>query len=146
MKKIAFILCSAMLLIACNNSSTDSTADDQKAEGNPKVAELKKEVLESHDVSMEQMSTIAKLSSQVEMITVTEDSVVAKRILSDLVLAEKSMMNWMHNFKSVDENDWGTPKKIQYLEAEKEKIDAIGAHMNKSIIEAREFLNKIGAS
>jgi hypothetical protein len=98
-KLVAFCL----LLVGC------SQAEEKISE------ELQTKVLELHDVLMPKTEQIVTLKSKLDSLSTGVDSTHVRKLISSLDKADKSMMDWMHQFSidSLEKMDVG--KKVIYL-------------------------------
>ena len=166
--KILLINILALLVLAgCNSENKNSSHTDttnthdhndhgSHALGDPRVAE----VMSIHDSIMPQMSAIMDLKQKITANLKTTDSLLAvkstdalkKRKEEVLALhikldkADKEMMNWMHQYKADTLEKLGKEEATAYIADQKQKIEAVRNQMNKSITDARAFLDKNSAS
>jgi type IV pilus biogenesis protein CpaD/CtpE len=100
MKKLVAI---CLLLVGCTQ------AEEKMSE------ELQAKVLELHDVLMPQTEQIISLKSKLDSLSTGSDSTHVRKLISSLDKADKSMMDWMHQFSidSLEKMDVST--KVIYL-------------------------------
>lgn len=168
--KILLINILALLVLAgCNSENKNSSHTDtttthdhsghdhgSHVASDPRVAE----VMSIHDSIMPQMSAIMDLKQKITANLKTTDSLLAvkstdalkKRKEEALALyikldkADKEMMNWMHQYKADTLEKLGKEEATAYIADQKQKIEAVRNQMNKSITDARAFLDKNSAS
>lgn len=140
MKNITIVLASFLVFsfISCKQSKKDESKTDPM-----------KEVMAIHDEVMPKMSAIGKLVTELNTkIDSTEEGMVYDQAKKELQAANKSMMDWMHNFGdrfTTDEIMNGkelSPEKQQWLAEEKIKIEAVREQYNSSIENAEKLLGK----
>ena len=135
MKRILIPLFFVTILVACNNSSENSTATG-KEEPKTHADSLLKNVMDGHDVTMAKMSklTAAQKKAQQTIDSINKLPEKAQKALGDyktqldsltekLKYAEFSMNKWMEEFKY----DTATKSlnRETYLESENEKISKV---------------------
>lgn len=137
MRNIVFIVAFTLSLYGCNNEKKQQD-------------ELYEEVMAIHDEVMPQMSTLMKieknLKAQVELNL--NDSLAIDSAKLDLLnevsnkvkKANESMMDWMHNFKQVED---GTPhgEVMKYLKEQKESISKVKDEMIAAKKEGEKYIN-----
>lgn len=140
MKNITILLASFLVF------SFSSCKQDKKDENKP---DPMKEVMAIHDEVMPKMSAIGKLVTELNTkIDSTEAGMVYDEAKKELQAANKSMMDWMHDFGdrfTTDEIMNGkelSPEKQQWLAEEKVKIEAVREQYNSSIENAEKLLGK----
>lgn len=141
MKKFLFVIGTLIILVACNNAADSNKGD--KAKGD-EVTQLKKEVMEAHDITMAQMNTMNKLKKALKEKWQNEDvtdTTVYYQSYADLQKAHDRMMDWMAYFsKNYDDNNMETEAKKKFLVTEKEKIIDLAKFTDESIAEAKQLL------
>ena len=124
-----------------NNSNTTVSADELRNNSYQEVIAL-------HDEVMPKMQNIISLQEriQIRIDSLTEiDSTLAvleelTKLNNDLASADKSMMDWMHQFNSkINSNDVSDEVAMAYLEEQKVKILEVKELMNNSIDSATEY-------
>ena len=144
MKNTLIILIAASLAFSCGK--------DAKQE---KVTNLEGEVLTIHDEVMPKMDEIMSLKSKLtnkiqeidslQNVGVSSNSLAERRIkatelnqkLSD---SDKAMMEWMHGYAGDSAKKLEPDAAINYFESEREKILVVKQTTNKSIQDAKTFL------
>lgn len=129
----------AILLVACGPNK------EKQQE------ELSKEVIAVHDEVMPKMGELSKLRRELKdsINAWTSDSIADHSIqiqestvlVTDLDSADKSMMNWMHEYTG-GQGLYDHEEVMKYLNEEKVKITAVKEHMNKSMEAAKAYLKK----
>jgi hypothetical protein len=151
------------VLAGCNTTEKQHSADtDTTTEhhahnhathgGDPRVAE----VMAIHDSIMPSMSTIMGLKQAITSDLKTTDSLLTIKSTDDLKKrkeeafalhiqldkADKEMMNWMHQYKADTLDKLGEEKAAAYIADQKQKIVEVRDQMNRSIQDARAFIDK----
>ncbi|MFM1820790.1 MAG: hypothetical protein RLZZ402_1149 [Bacteroidota bacterium] len=93
----------SLILVGC------SQAEEKLSE------ELQAKVLGLHDVLMPKTEQIVSLKTQLDSLSTGADSTHVRKLISSLDKADKSMMDWMHQFSidSLEKMDVST--KVIYL-------------------------------
>ncbi len=118
------------------NQNTETTVE----EGENRVSELKNEVMESHDRTMEKMGRMGQLRRQLEEASVgAVDSAAMFAAHQELQRASDEMMQWMRSFQGVEAMP-SEEEKVEYLKQEKAKMEAIENRTNNAIKAAEELL------
>ena len=112
---------------------------------------LFKEVMDIHDIAMPEMGTLRKISKQ---LTIRIDSLTADSLAIDstqvaeilttvgeLKKANESMMEWMRQFKQLEE---GTPhgEVMNYLKEQKKSIEKVRDDMNNAKKQGEYYLEE----
>jgi paraquat-inducible protein B len=105
------------------------------------------EVIAAHDVIMVKMGDIMKYKKQLngkldELIEVEGDSlkmIEVKKSIEDLEKSHNEMMNWMHGFSN-DFEGKTEEEVINYLNDQKQKIEAVGKLTNQALEHAEKIL------
>lgn len=143
------------------------TACSKKENTNADALTIYKESMKIHDEIMPRMDEIFTLQQNIalQLDSLKKDSVgnaslIQKRrtAIHNLTLAEKVMMDWMHNIQDVPGNEdsnvhahhnsheqpsSSTPEEILNIQkAQKESIEIVKRDMEESIAKAKELLNK----
>ena len=100
MKKLVAI---CLLLVGC------SQAEEKMSE------ELQAKVLELHDVLMPKTEQIVSLKSKLDSLSTGADSTQVRKLISSLDKADKSMMDWMHQFSIDSLGKMEVSTKVIYL-------------------------------
>ena len=144
MKKFAILLVALTLGTACGNSTeTSSENTNTEMSGEDQVMGLKKEIMEVHDKTMAEMTTMSKLRKELRKASKeTTDTAAYYNAYQDLHQAHEDMMDWMHNFQSPDEMDVSEAEKIEYLKEQKDKVTQLEEYTIASIEKAQKVLTK----
>lgn len=151
MKTLVVTALAACLLGSCatKESSTESTTS-----GDP-VAELEAGVMASHDSTMGHMDDIMRLRKAVRKKLAVTDSLLklgkkdaalqtdrerGEAIANDLNAADKGMMDWMHGYSVDTLKKLDQQKAMEYLKAEKAKIDKVNELTKKSLADAASYV------
>jgi hypothetical protein len=156
------------MLAGCNSENKNSTHTDttnthdhsvhdhgSHATGDPQVAE----VMAIHDSIMPQMSVIMDLKQKITASLKTTDSLLAVKSTDvlkkqkeaafalhiQLDKADREMMTWMHQYKADTLEKLGEEDANAYVADQKQKIEVVRNQMNKSIADARAFIDKNSA-
>jgi hypothetical protein len=100
MKKLVAV---CLLLVGCTQ------AEEKMSE------ELKAKVLEWHDVLMPKTEQIVSLKSKLDSLSTGADSTQVRKLISSLEKADKSMMDWMHQFSIDSLGKMDVSTKVIYL-------------------------------
>jgi hypothetical protein len=100
MKKLVAV---CLLLVGC------SQAEEKMSE------ELQAKVLELHDVLMPKTEQIVSLKSKLDSLSTGADSTQVRKLISSLEKADKSMMDWMHQFSIDSLGKMDVSTKVIYL-------------------------------
>jgi len=100
MKKLVAV---CLLLVGC------SQAEEKMSE------ELQAKVLELHDVLMPKTEQIVSLKSKLASLSTGADSTQVRKLISSLDKADKSMMDWMHQFSIDSLGKMDVSTKVIYL-------------------------------
>lgn len=124
MKKITLLAFILGLSFACQNNAP---SDENTESSNISESEsLKKEVMDIHDEVMPQMTPMGKLQAQLQEASIgSEDSLTYMTAAQDLKFAKQAMMEWMRNFSSAFNDNMSEEEKIEFLSAEKNKMQRI---------------------
>jgi len=151
MKTLVVAAFAACLLGSCSSkeSSSESTTS-----GDP-VAELEAGVMASHDSTMGHMDDIMRLRKAVRKKLAVTDSLLklgkkdaalqtdherGEAIANDLNAADKGMMDWMHGYSVDTLKKLDQQKAMEYLKAEKAKIDKVNELTKKSLADAASYV------
>ncbi len=113
------------LAVACQNAGSNKAAADSDSEekDGQRVSILKQEVMAAHDRVMPSMGQMRRQQKQLrQMAQTSPDSALYLEVAINLKKADDGMMEWMHNFKAPDEQDWSEEEKAQYLMEQKAKM------------------------
>jgi hypothetical protein len=169
MKIIITSILALFILTNCNSeqkdsSETDTTIVDAHDHGghdhshgshaftDPRVAE----VMAIHDSVMPHMSAIMNLKQKITTDLKSTDSSLAVKATDilkkrkeeafalhiQLDKADKEMMNWMHQYKADTLVKLSEEQATAYIAEQKQKIETVRDQMNKSIADARAFIDK----
>lgn len=148
-----FIAIAALLIMACNNAATDTPRTDGFSDKTlTKEDSLHKEVMDGHDVGMAKMGRIRKYLTQVQQqldsinkLPVKQENTQYVQALSalqqELKDAEMGMNTWMEEYQD-DSAQNNESLRIQYLQAEKEKVQAVKTRILQSLQHADSLLLK----
>ena len=130
-----------VLLVSCGKSgSHDGHDENGTADSVDTNRALYDQVMEIHDEVMPKMQDIYNLKKDIQdQITntpgmVKEQKEEFQRMITKLDSAERSMMDWMHQFNLPDSLD--NESKREYLETEMEKIRKVRDLTNEALKEA----------
>ncbi|WP_394974652.1 hypothetical protein [uncultured Croceitalea sp.] len=138
MKKILAVLFTTVFVLSCKQ--------EKKVEEGPTQME---EVMAIHDEVMPKMGTLSKLVADLkEKVDTTATGKEYEMAMKDLQEANKSMMDWMMGFgdrfdsDEILEGKELSPEKQEWLNEEKEKVEALKEQINTSIENAEALLKE----
>jgi paraquat-inducible protein B len=148
------IVCIGILITACNNNASDTT--DRK-NGYSTVLKTKEDSLyhdveEGHNAGMAKVGKVRKSMDEVQHQLDSINKLPAQKVNAaykqsliglqkDLNDANNEMNDWMDHFKP-DSAANNHDQRIQYLQAEKEKITTVKEHMLNSLQKADSLFRK----
>ena len=100
MKKLVAV---CLLLVGCTQAEEKMSED------------LQAKVLEGHDVLMPKTEQIVSLKSKLDSLSTGADSTQVRKLISSLEKADKSMMDWMHQFSIDSLGKMDVSTKVIYL-------------------------------
>jgi len=142
MKKITLLALILCFSFACQNNAPaeDNTENSSISESES----LKKEVMDIHDEVMPQMTPMAKLQAQLQNASIgSADSITYMTAAQDLKFAKQAMMEWMRNFSSTFNDNMSETEKIEFLTAEKNKMQRIDSLTKKALEQGQEIFTAI---
>lgn len=158
MKQFLLVLVAFTLFFSCNNTNqevpspnTNPTNTQTDAFQLPATADsLYHLVGATHDTAMLLMSNIANARAAVRKVMNDNsrlkavEEVCLEKLLA-LNQADDAMMDWMHEFKSVEMDEevyqkWSEQETMQYLQQEQTKIEQVHQQMLESIAEAKKLV------
>lgn len=147
MRKLFYFLGLSLFLMSCNQNS-DGSGSNADGTSNAKVDELKGEVMKVHDDAMNKKGDVQSLLTSLKKAEFSskEDSLAIQDAYKALKGADSGMMNWMREFKQVDDQGWSEDEKTTYLESELEKMNSISNATNEALEQANETLGNLGAT
>jgi hypothetical protein len=146
---IVFTLFLALTLSACGNQGGNQQA--AQSEATPADEQLWDELMAVHDDVMPKIGDMRRISKQLEDMQESGENLSAEmqeRInlaLQKLSDAEETMMDWMRNLKQLEplRDSMDEQGVMDYLNAEKEKINQVRDAMLGSLEEGLALLNDI---
>jgi paraquat-inducible protein B len=147
----SFIVIACLGAIACNNAATDAPRTDGfSAKPVTKEDSLHHDVMEGHDVGMAKMGQIRKSLAQIQQQLDSLNKLPVKQqdkqylqalsgLQQELQNADKGMMSWMGEYKDDSAKD-NEALRIQYLQAEKEKVNTVKKQILESLQRADSLL------
>lgn len=121
-----------------------SCKQEKKAEEGPTQME---EVMMVHDEVMPKMGTISKLVAELKAkVDTTSTGMEYETAMKDLQNSNKLMMDWMMGFGDRFDSDEIlngkelTAQKLEWLDEEQEKVNALKEEINSSIERAEKLL------
>lgn len=148
-----FITIAGLFLAACNNEPADTPRKDGFSDKSvTKEDSLHKEVMDGHDVGMAKIGRLRKYLAQVQQQLDSINKLPVKQqdkqylqalsaLQQELANADKGMNTWMEAYKD-DSAKGNEPLRIQYLQAEKEKVNIVKMQILESIRRADSLLLK----
>lgn len=146
-----FIAIAGLFTMACNNAATDThRTDGFSAKPLTKEDSLHHAVMEGHDVGMAKMGRLRKYLSQVQQQLDSLNKLPVKQqdkqyhqalsaLQQELKTADQGMNAWMEEYKDDSAKDNPTLR-IQYLQAEKEKVNIVKNQILQSLRHADSLL------
>jgi len=107
----------------------------------PDIKALYDDVMYIHDEIMPEMTTIHKLKKSIR--NKADNDSLALEMIQKLDEADESMMSWMADFGTFRKLD-DAPKdeRMQYLQAEYDKIKSVSNQMKTAIEEAQNYVDQ----
>ena len=139
--------------MACNDGATDTPRTDGfSAKPLTREDSLHKEVMDGHDVGMAKMGRVRKYLAQIQQQLDSISKLPVKQadnqyvqaltaLQQELKKAESGMNTWMEEYQD-DSARTNETLRIQYLEAEKEKVQAVNTQILQSLQRADSLLLK----
>lgn len=133
--------CLLLLFISCNQLSKEEQEFDL----------LMQNIIDVHDEVMPKMSEMSSLIKELETKTdTTAQGQSYAKAQQDIKDAHDYMMTWMSNFsdafssvkKDAIKDSKEIAKQIELLKKEKDKVNTLKDHINSSIENARQLLQK----
>ena len=155
MKKYLLIALTVCSLYACTKNTENTESHDHHTTGNG-LNDKTQEVLAIHDSIMPNMDKLMELKKQLKTEVKITDSLLALKpvntfktyknealkITAELDSADHAMMGWMHGFKMDSLKKLDKSQAEAYVADQKKKIEEVRDLMNKSIMDASEFIEK----
>jgi len=155
--KISIVLLIGLFLTRCQSKpSTESEAHSghstAQTPAKPQaVADLEKQVLAVHDSVMPAMSELmtlkkevtqrlAELDGQSPSVAISQRKAQGQAVSAALTLADKAMMNWMHQYNGDTLATLNEEQAMVYLKAQRQKVNAMSQRMRQSITNAQDYL------
>ena len=130
MKLIQYIGMLCILLLACKNSSENTTQNTQDA-----IQTAWDEMMVIHDEVMPKMSEITRLRKQIT----AQDS--TSEIISQLTNAEDGMWDWMNTLTPLEAlKEMEEVEALELLKTEMSEVTEVSKMMNKSIEAGKTLL------
>mgnify|MGYP000238437739 CR=1 FL=1 len=125
MKKLVAV---CLLLVGCTQ------AEEKMSE------ELQAKVLGLHDVLMPQTEQIISLKSKLDSLSTGADSTHVRKLISSLDKADKSMMDWMHQFSVDSLEKLDVKAKMLYLGKQLGQLKHVEAITDSSLSAAKKYV------
>lgn len=116
---------------------------------------MRKEIMDTHDELMPKMNNIQELKIQLQE---NKDLLISEKmqgasgggmsethldsLIQALDIAENSMMVWMENYNEFNDETLTHSQQMDYLQQEREKIEAVKLKFLSSIMEAEAVLGQ----
>ena len=151
-----FMLCLMACIFTLCSPPKSQEEQEQVENGDVPVEERAKkalydEVMEIHDAIMPRMDDIMKLKGdlreQLDKLKEATDAVAAEKsqameeIIQQLEDADEGMMNWMRNFRPLEDST-AYEDAINYLEEQKKGIEEVKEKMEKAMDAAKNALEE----
>lgn len=124
MKKL---VAACLLLVGC------SQAEEKLSE------ELQAKVLELHDVLMPKTEQIVSLKSKLDSLSSGVDSVQVNKLIGALDKADRSMMDWMHQFSIDSLGKMDVKKKMIYLQSQYQQLTELQKLTDSTLHAAQKY-------
>jgi hypothetical protein len=124
MKKLIAV---CLLLVGC------SQAEEKLSE------ELQAKVLELHDVLMPKTEQIVSLKSKLDSLSSGVDSVQVNKLIGALDKADRSMMDWMHQFSIDSLGKMDVKKKMIYLNSQYQQLTELQKLTDSTLDAAQKY-------
>ena len=124
MKKLIAV---CLLLVGC------SQAEEKLSE------ELQAKVLELHDVLMPKTEQIVSLKSKLDSLSSGIDSVQVNKLIGALDKADRSMMDWMHQFSIDSLGKMDVKKKMIYLQSQYQQLTELQKLTDSTLHAAQKY-------
>jgi hypothetical protein len=124
MKKLIAV---CLLLVGC------SQAEEKLSE------ELQAKVLELHDVLMPKTEQIVSLKSKLDSLSSGVDSVQVNKLIGALDKADRSMMDWMHQFSIDSLGKMDIKKKMIYLNSQYQQLTELQKLTDSTLDAAQKY-------
>ena len=148
-----FIVMACCFTVACNERAADTPRKDGFSDKPvSRVDSLHHDVMEGHDIGMAKIGRLRKYMAQVQQQLDSLNKLPVKQqdkqyqqalitLHQQLQDADKGMNTWMKEYEDDSAKDNETLR-IQYLQAEKEKVNAVKVRILQSIHRADSLLLK----
>lgn len=117
----------SLILVGC------SQAEEKLSE------ELQAKVLSLHDVLMPQTEQIVSLKSQLDSLSTGADSTHIRKLINSLDKADKSMMDWMHQFSIDSLEKMDVKTKVIYLKNQYSQLTALQKLTDSTLNAAQKY-------
>ncbi len=147
MKNVMAIGFFALILCSCSNSNTShesgNSSNIETSQEETVLDILKRDIMDSHDITMAKMNTMAKLRGELKDTWKTQkDTAEYYNAYMDLGQAKTDMMDWMHAFKDMTEMEATDAEKEAYLREQFAKMKNLEEYTMSSIKVAKKLLGK----
>ncbi|REA60120.1 hypothetical protein DSL64_15705 [Dyadobacter luteus] len=157
MKKLAILIFAALAVTACNNdkqtSSEGHDSDKHSKSENPKT----KELMDLHDAIMPKMGEIMTSRKLLEnlvndldslyKVNPTADLKMQKQnvldVIDQLKVADKSMMDWMHQYKSDTLKSLDAGQQDAYIADQRSRMENVKDQTLNAISSSKETLKNV---
>ncbi|MCF2443354.1 hypothetical protein L0657_05250 [Dyadobacter sp. CY345] len=155
MKKYLFLILAALGISACDSTQKSGKADAHHDMGTSHRANPKtKSLMDLHDSAMPNMEEIMTIKKQLTNIANQLDSqnVVnpssqlqnqkkqASDLIQQLVKADKSMMDWMHQYRADTLETLDEHQQEAYIASQTAKMDLVNIQMQDVITKSKQFI------
>ena len=159
MKKYLFAVLAITFIYGCNSADERKNEHEGHAhhESDGPVSDETKKMLAIHDSIMPHMDKLMDYKKQIRLELEKTDSLIAikssevlrarkeeaEKLHAELDSADKAMMDWMHEFKFDTLKSLDKSEAEAYVADQKSKIENVKVLMNKSLLDASQFIGKI---
>ncbi len=139
MNKIFYVIVFAIIMAACTPKKDASAIKEETMKLHDQVMADHSKIIANQmkiDTLLQSLSTL-----KAAIPTLDTEKNAFRKLKADLVVAEESMNDWMHNFNAEYSNDEGW-EVIHYYKQQRDQIATIGDLYRKEIKRANAYLTK----
>jgi len=141
MKNIIYVIALAIVTVACQPKENALSIKDETMKLHDLVMANHSKIIANQMKIDTLLGSLSKVKAQIPLLDTLAEKAALIKLRSDLVVAEDSMNNWMHQFNA-DFNsqlDWEV---IHYYKQERDKIAKISELYKKEIKQSDTYLTK----
>ncbi len=136
-----YVIAFAMVAIACEPKENGLSIKDETMKLHDLVMANHSKIITNQMAIDTLLGSLSKTKAQIPLLDTIAEKAALSKLKNDLVMAEDSMNNWMHQFNA-DFNsklDWEV---IHYYKQERDKIARISELYKKEIKRSDSYLKK----